>query len=151
MSKWLPLRFGPHGAPVFGFTQTEGDPVAVSKYDIEIHRWLQHLPLRVVADLWGISVEAYNGVAAGNSINAGMKIFLRPQIIHLVAEESFGAVTENASQHRSSSESKIHEVQPKESLYAISKKYGVPVEQLKEWNNLKDNNLRIGQQLIISK
>jgi LysM repeat protein len=42
-------------------------------------------------------------------------------------------------------------VQPKESLYAISKKYDVTVEELKEWNNLKDDNLRIGQQLIISK
>lgn len=46
---------------------------------------------------------------------------------------------------------KVHEVQPKEGLYAISKKYGVTVAQLKEWNNLADDNLKVGQQLIISK
>jgi LysM repeat protein len=46
---------------------------------------------------------------------------------------------------------KTHEVQPRENLFAISKKYGVSVEKLKEWNNLKGNNLTVGQQLIISK
>ena len=97
------------------------------------------------------SLYDFNGTAVGNNMNAGAKIFMRPQIIHMETGENFAAVKENSSQHKSTYESKIHEVQPKESLYAISKKYGVPVEQLKEWNNLKDNNLRIGQQLIISK
>jgi LysM repeat protein len=42
-------------------------------------------------------------------------------------------------------------VQPKESLYGISKKYGVTVDDIKKWNNLTSDNLHIGQQLIISK
>ncbi|MDQ6845597.1 MAG: LysM peptidoglycan-binding domain-containing protein [Bacteroidota bacterium] len=42
-------------------------------------------------------------------------------------------------------------MQPKEGLYTISKKYGVSVEQLKEWNSLQSDHLQIGQQLIISK
>jgi LysM repeat protein len=46
---------------------------------------------------------------------------------------------------------KLHEVQPQESLYAISKKYNVSIGDLKEWNHLRDDNLKIGQQLIISK
>ena len=46
---------------------------------------------------------------------------------------------------------KTYAVQPKEGLYAISKKYGVTVAQLKEWNNLTDDNLKVGQQLIVSK
>ncbi|MDQ6902204.1 MAG: LysM peptidoglycan-binding domain-containing protein [Bacteroidota bacterium] len=107
-----------------------------------------------VAQKNGIMLQSlydFNGVAAGNNLQEGTKIFLRPQIMHVETGEIFDAVKESAPQYQSSSESKIHEVQPKESLYAISKKYGVPVEQLKEWNNLKDNNLRIGQQLIISK
>lgn len=97
------------------------------------------------------SLYDFNGVAAGNNIHAGTKIFLRPQIIEMETEGNFMSAKENSLRHESLNEPKIHEVQPKESLYAISKKYGVPVEQLKEWNNLKDNNLRIGQQLIISK
>ena len=46
---------------------------------------------------------------------------------------------------------KYHTVQPKEGLYTISKKYGVTVLQLKEWNNLASNNLSVGQQLIVAK
>jgi LysM repeat protein len=42
-------------------------------------------------------------------------------------------------------------VQTKETLYAISKKYGVPMEKLKQWNNLVSYELRTGQELIIYK
>jgi len=45
---------------------------------------------------------------------------------------------------------KTHEVQPKEGLYSISKKYQVTVKQLKDWNNLVSDNLSIGQQLIVA-
>jgi membrane-bound lytic murein transglycosylase D len=40
---------------------------------------------------------------------------------------------------------------PKESLYGISKKYGVTVDELKKWNNLASDHIQTGQQLIISK
>lgn len=42
-----------------------------------------------------------------------------------------------------------HTVQPKETLYSISKKYDVSVTDIREWNRLTGNDLRIGQQLII--
>lgn len=44
-----------------------------------------------------------------------------------------------------------HTVVPKETLFAISRKYEVSVSDLKKWNNLKTNNLDIGQQLIVKK
>ncbi|HYE53616.1 MAG TPA: glucosaminidase domain-containing protein [Chitinophagaceae bacterium] len=44
-----------------------------------------------------------------------------------------------------------HVVQTKETLFAISKKYGVPVEKLMQWNNLANYDLRTGQELIIYK
>lgn len=52
---------------------------------------------------------------------------------------------------KKSSQYKVHQVQPKEGLYAISKKYNVSVEDLKRWNGLSNNELTIGQELIISK
>ncbi len=45
----------------------------------------------------------------------------------------------------------LHEVAPKEGLYAISKKYNVSIEDIKSWNNLTSDQLTVGQQLIISK
>ena len=46
---------------------------------------------------------------------------------------------------------KYHTVQLKEGLYSISKKYGVTVQQIKDWNSLTSNNLSVGQQLIVTK
>jgi len=43
----------------------------------------------------------------------------------------------------------IHYVWNDETLYSISKKFGVTVEQLKEWNNLPDENIHFGQQLAV--
>lgn len=45
----------------------------------------------------------------------------------------------------------VHEVAPKETMYSISRKYGVSVEDIRQWNNLSDNTLSIGQQLMIKK
>jgi LysM repeat protein len=44
-----------------------------------------------------------------------------------------------------------HVVQTKETLYSISKKYGVDVERILEWNNLHGNELKVGQELVIHK
>jgi LysM repeat protein len=42
-----------------------------------------------------------------------------------------------------------HTVQPREGLYSIARKYGVSQQQLKEWNQLANDSLRIGQSLIV--
>lgn len=43
----------------------------------------------------------------------------------------------------------IHTVKAGETLFQISKKYKINIKKLKELNNLKNNNLEIGQKLII--
>jgi len=44
----------------------------------------------------------------------------------------------------------IHKVTSGETLFSISKKYGVSVESLQVWNNLKSNTLKAGQTLVVS-
>lgn len=51
----------------------------------------------------------------------------------------------------SSGTGQYHIVAQKETLYSISKKYNITVAQLQAWNNLSDNGIRIGQQLIVRK
>lgn len=46
---------------------------------------------------------------------------------------------------------KTHVVEAKETIYSISRKYNVPVNQLIAWNNLKGYDVKVGQELIISK
>ena len=44
----------------------------------------------------------------------------------------------------------IHTVAAGESLYSLSRKYGVTVNELREWNNLPGSALSIGQQLQVT-
>lgn len=46
-------------------------------------------------------------------------------------------------------EGTIHRVGQKETLYSIAKQYGVTVDDLKQWNNLSNAGLKLGQELII--
>lgn len=46
---------------------------------------------------------------------------------------------------------KYHTVQPGETLYRLSVIYKVKVEQLQQWNNMKDFSIKLGQQYIVGK
>jgi len=46
--------------------------------------------------------------------------------------------------------STMHTVAKGETLYRISRQYGVSVQDLKDWNNLSNNLISIGQHLIVS-
>lgn len=104
-----------------------------------------------IAQKYGVILQnlyAYNQLTPDNYVVAGTKIFLKPPVIR--------EIKQNAESPRQNAESpklktQSHEVLPKESLYSISKKYGVTVDELKKWNNLTSDNLKTGQQLIISK
>lgn len=48
-------------------------------------------------------------------------------------------------------EGKIHVVKAGETLFSLYRQYGVSVEQIKEWNKLSDNNLQVGQEIIVGK
>ena len=97
----------------------------------------------------------YNNFSENANIQAGDKIFLKPRLVTAAIPVSNISETKNNSsfqvENSKTTISHIHEVEPKEGLYSISKKYGVSIQHIKEWNNLQNDNLQIGQQLIISK
>jgi len=43
----------------------------------------------------------------------------------------------------------IHVVKPGETLFRVSRLYGVPVDKLKKWNKLPDDIIEVGQKLIV--
>ena len=43
----------------------------------------------------------------------------------------------------------VHMVKPGETLFRISRSYGVPVDKLKKWNKLSDDIIEVGQKLIV--
>lgn len=59
-------------------------------------------------------------------------------------------VRENTETHIDSPDEKYHIVKPGETLYRISVNHKKTVDQLKKLNNLTDNNIKVGQKLIIN-
>jgi LysM repeat protein len=58
--------------------------------------------------------------------------------------------TETLSAASKSPSPNVHIVKPGETLYRISRRYGVRVETLRKWNKLPDDIIEVGQQLIVS-
>ena len=117
----------------------------------------QNETLYDISQKYGVMLQylySYNTISAGDYLVEGTKIYLRPPALdQLVAANVPPKVTQVKNEEQLSSPAKkiTYTVQPKESLYGISKKYGVTVDDIKKWNNLTSDNLQIGQQLIISK
>jgi len=93
-----------------------------------------------VAQKNGIQLEylkGYNNLKGDETLYAGTSLSLRPGLAK--------------SNNNEQAKNRTHTVAPKEGLYTIAKKYNVTVGQLKEWNKLDSNDLRIGQEIIVSK
>lgn len=60
-------------------------------------------------------------------------------------------VQKTTSRAVATSGSIIHVVASKETMFSISKAYGVSIDEIKQWNNLSDNAISIGQELSIKK
>ena len=59
--------------------------------------------------------------------------------------------SKNNSKATKSAAPKTHTVKKGETLSSISRKYGCTVNDLKKWNNLKSNGVKVGQKLKIKK
>ena len=80
-------------------------------------------------------------------LNPDAQAGLKPNSVLLIPKKA-GAAT--VSPTKPNSQAKIHKVEPKETLFAIEKKYGVSDEALKKANpNLEKVGLQIGQTLVI--
>ncbi len=118
-----------------------------------------------IAQSEGIRLEQlreYNFLKPGMDAKAGEKLYLKnmapsmPQLI--TSETSFvqavvtntvpiiGTVPQEKKQ-----EFVLHIVQTKETVYAISKKYAVTVDEVIKWNTLQSTDLKTGQELRILK
>lgn len=56
---------------------------------------------------------------------------------------------ESSAMSAESGSPRYHQVKRGETLYRLSRQYGLDVETLKSWNNLRGNQLEVGQQLIV--
>ena len=57
--------------------------------------------------------------------------------------------TKSSAETATPSDLKVHKVGTSETLYSISKQYNIPLDTLKKLNGLKDEDIKIGQTLIV--
>ncbi len=100
------------------------------------------------------SLLEYNHLKEEGQPAPGEKLYLHtkaPAGPRLVEEVALMQVKTSTDVRPAFSSANMHRVQTKETLYSIAKKYGVTVEQVREWNKLEGYELKIGQDLIIYK
>ena len=80
-----------------------------------------------VSDILQVNPEAANGLKIGDNLKIPVK-----------------------GSYFSEESTNMHRVKKSETLYSISQKYQISVEQIKQWNNLTGNALAEGQQLVVA-
>lgn len=146
------VLLGSIGAKAFG--------VAVP--DSAKYKWIkgEKFILHVVKaqETWS-SISRKYALLIGDLMNANLGVIdlKAGQLLNIPAKSSLAAddkKTENTSQVKNSgTENKtaiMYYVRTGETLFSISKKFGSSVEDVKKWNNLPDNIVHEGQQLIVS-
>ena len=110
-----------------------------------------------IAQKEAIRLEALlelNHLSANQTPAAGEKLFLQSQAaqIPVLADNRLAMnETKPALPEASDSEYEVHVVQPKETLYGISKRYHVSMNDIMQWNGLAGTDLKEGMELIVSK
>lgn len=80
----------------------------------------------------------WNNLTQDAKLLSGQKLNIRP-------------VGNTLDQQPKAAEFITHTVAQGETMFSISQKYGVKVDLIKEWNELPDTGVKIGQQIKIKK
>lgn len=118
-------------------------PDAVKTAQGTVHRVAAKETLFSIARHYSVSVDdikAWNNLKDGN-LSVGQEILIRPKPAEPAVEVK-PAATPSAA--------RTHTVAAKETLYSIARTYGMTVAQLKEWNGLTADEVKIGQVLAVA-
>lgn len=102
-----------------------------------------------VARQYGVSVRdlaAWNGISTNERIKVGQELIVRGS-----AKASAGNSSVASAKAETGGKVATHQVAKGETLFSIAKRYSVAMKQIQEWNNMTDQNVKIGQKLIIRK
>ena len=101
-----------------------------------------------IAQRYGVTVgqiKSWNGLKS-NDLRVGQRLTIFPRRPVTATAETVASNTSSSAAE--SDNPKVHVVQKGDSLWTISKKYpGISVENLREWNGIRDNNLQPGTRL----
>ena len=125
-SSYQGFTFSISSADSVGVTTKDGNSFIL--HEVEAGETLYELSRR-----YGIDVQSIKNANTGSvtSLNIGQKVLIPIHKNAIIIEGN------------------LHTVKSSETLFSISRQYNVKVDDLKKWNNLTDNSISIGQQLVI--
>lgn len=115
---------------------------AVKTADGVVHRVAAKETLFSIARHYNVTVDeirVWNNLKDGN-LSVGQEILIRQKSSTTVVETKVAPTPSSA---------RTHTVAAKETLYSVARMYGMSVTQLKEWNNLVADEVKIGQVLTV--
>ncbi len=117
-------------------------PKAKTKVDGKIHIVAAKETLYAIARQYDVSID---DLKKANSLSSNDLSFGQELII-----PNKSTLVEAPKLMEAKSVSSVHTVAAKETMYSISRQYGITIQQLKEWNNIQDNELPVGKMLFIT-
>ncbi|MGM9506727.1 LysM peptidoglycan-binding domain-containing protein [Larkinella sp. GY13] len=105
-----------------------------------------------ISRLYNVSVNdllAWNRLTQNDKLAVGQSLVIRGD--GAVSKSQPAASGRSAVDEKVSEEIVYHTVQKGETMFRISKQYGVTVEQIQTWNQLSGGGVNVGQQLKIIK
>ena len=123
----------------------------------EFHEVIAGETLYSICQEEGLRMESlltYNHLQAQTMPAAGEKLFLQktaptmPRITEKVVMQNNLVTLDKTT---ASNTTTIHIVKSRETLFSIARKYGTTIAQLRQWNNLANGDLQVGQELVIQK
>lgn len=127
-------------APVSTTRPGDASPGAAAPGDASPHTVSTHTVQRgetlfSISNRYGLTIDELqnlNGLS-GNAIRVGQKLRVKGTGTPVPAQPIY------------------HTVKAGETLFSIANRYGVSVENLKSWNNMKNNTLMAGKKIIVKK
>lgn len=113
--------------------------------------------LQQIAQTEGLRLESlleYNFLKEGMQPAVGSLLYLQekaPAMPKLAMQHQVITSISSTTDGLSNEDVIVHTVQPKETVYGISKKYAVAADDILKWNKLDSTSLKTGQQLRINK
>jgi LysM repeat protein len=99
-----------------------------------------------IARAYNVSVDElrqWNNLSS-NELSIGQALTIKKRNTVTTSTTPISTVTPASNQKGT------HTVAAKETLFSITQKYGITIQQLRQWNTLEGNDLSIGQVLIVS-
>jgi len=135
--------------PIVVKEEPKEEPVVENKVQDQLHEVQPGETLYAISRKYNVPVQVlkdWNGLIE-NSLNVGQKLIVSKA--EMIVEEPVIQETKKESIEIEKTEEVFHEVQAGETLFRIYKMYGTDVEQIKKWNNMSDNNLKVGTKIRV--